>query len=115
MAVPLIVSWFAFSFLLNLPLFLNNAFGEDLQLGLCCAKPFTSVTMLSYYEVSMMATFSSALLIAAIYYRLLAKFLNSNSVAETSTKREVVRFLFILYILKFHIETTSNSQEIDCK
>uniref|UniRef100_A0A914X084 G-protein coupled receptors family 1 profile domain-containing protein n=1 Tax=Plectus sambesii TaxID=2011161 RepID=A0A914X084_9BILA len=81
--LPLIVGWYFLSVTLNLPLMLNDAFGEDPG-GFCGAKKFTSVRLLLSYEFSVMLVFVGSLIITAIYYYRLVKWLKSHATIRNS-------------------------------
>uniref|UniRef100_A0A914W4F8 G-protein coupled receptors family 1 profile domain-containing protein n=1 Tax=Plectus sambesii TaxID=2011161 RepID=A0A914W4F8_9BILA len=74
MTLPLIVGWFFLSVILNLPLMLNDAFGED-PAGFCGAKKFTSVRLLFIYEFTAVLVYVGSQIITAVYYYRLVKWL----------------------------------------
>uniref|UniRef100_A0A914UQ93 G-protein coupled receptors family 1 profile domain-containing protein n=1 Tax=Plectus sambesii TaxID=2011161 RepID=A0A914UQ93_9BILA len=74
MTLPLIVGWFFLSVILNLPLMVNDAFGED-PAGFCGAKKFTSVQLLLIYEFTAVLVYFGSLIVTAVYYYRLVKWL----------------------------------------
>jgi hypothetical protein len=84
----LIIGWFSITAIGNLPLLLNNAFGEDPG-GFCGARKFTEVKMLLLYEMSTMSIFFVSLVLSGLYYMRLAKWLKQH---EDSTNAEGINF-----------------------
>uniref|UniRef100_A0A914WX80 G-protein coupled receptors family 1 profile domain-containing protein n=1 Tax=Plectus sambesii TaxID=2011161 RepID=A0A914WX80_9BILA len=81
--IPLMVGWFFLSVLLNLPLMLNDAWGED-PAGFCGTKKFTSVPLLISYECTVILVFVGSMIITAIYYYRLVAWLKQQ---EASRRR----------------------------
>uniref|UniRef100_A0A914WVE2 G-protein coupled receptors family 1 profile domain-containing protein n=1 Tax=Plectus sambesii TaxID=2011161 RepID=A0A914WVE2_9BILA len=74
--IPVIVGWFCLSAVSNVVLLFNDGFGEDPG-GFCGARKFTEVHILLIYEVTMLVFFVS-LVLSAVYYFRLAKWLKQN-------------------------------------
>uniref|UniRef100_A0A914V3W7 G-protein coupled receptors family 1 profile domain-containing protein n=1 Tax=Plectus sambesii TaxID=2011161 RepID=A0A914V3W7_9BILA len=85
--IPVIAGWFFLSTILNLPLPLNDANGED-PAGFCGAKEFTSIGLMIYYELTVIASFAISLIVTGIYYFRLAKWLRVN---QSTSNREAAK------------------------
>jgi hypothetical protein len=81
MVLPLIIGWYCFAYLLNLPLIITNSFGGD-EAGFCGARKFTSIELLASYEMSILVAFVTAYLLAGIYYYRLAQWLHQHQSVE---------------------------------
>jgi hypothetical protein len=81
MTVPLIFGWYGCAFLINLPLILNQAYGED-PVGFCGAIKFTSVGIMMFYLLAA-SIFPLSLLTTALYYYRLAKWLKQHQTNST--------------------------------
>uniref|UniRef100_A0A914W8Q7 G-protein coupled receptors family 1 profile domain-containing protein n=1 Tax=Plectus sambesii TaxID=2011161 RepID=A0A914W8Q7_9BILA len=87
------VIWYFLSVAFNLPLMLNDAWGED-PAGFCGAKKFTSIPLMISYEFSIIVVFYGALTITAIYYYRLVAWLKQQeaSVNSNSYNKDAVDF-----------------------
>jgi hypothetical protein len=97
--VPLIVSWFAVAFFSNVPLLLNDAFGEDPS-GFCGAKKFSSVLLLSFYLSTLVLIWTVSLILTAIYYYRLIKWLKANQNATTGGPESIDYTRCIMRVMK---------------
>jgi hypothetical protein len=100
--IQLIASWFFLSAILNLPLLLSHANGED-PAGFCGAKKFTSIYLLISYELTIIASFAVSVIITGVYYYRLGNWLKAN---QTTTNQDsikltqsLMRFMKIVTIL----------------
>ena len=75
--IPLMVGWFFLSVIINLPLMLHDAWGED-PAGFCGTKKFTSVPLLISYEFSVILVFVGSMIITAIYYYRLVRWIKQH-------------------------------------
>uniref|UniRef100_A0A914ULU9 G-protein coupled receptors family 1 profile domain-containing protein n=1 Tax=Plectus sambesii TaxID=2011161 RepID=A0A914ULU9_9BILA len=89
--IPLMVVWFFLSIVLNLPLLLNDAWGEDPS-GFCGAKRFTSVPLLLSYELSVMLVFAVSMTVTAIYYYRLVAWLKQHQASLLQSSNETVDY-----------------------
>lgn len=99
MTLPLIFGWSFIAILLNLPLILNNAFGEDPS-GFCGAKKFTSNRLLLNYEFSTVAVFLGSMAITVIYYCRLVKWLKQHESSARNTQEAVDYTRAVMRVMK---------------
>jgi hypothetical protein len=108
MVMPLILGWFCLAFASNIPLLLNNAFGEDPS-GFCGAKKFTSVLLLCWYLCTVVSVFFSGLLFTAVYYYRLAQYLklhrNNNNSDSVHYTRAIMRVMKIVTLIPLFLAT----------
>uniref|UniRef100_A0A914UND3 G-protein coupled receptors family 1 profile domain-containing protein n=1 Tax=Plectus sambesii TaxID=2011161 RepID=A0A914UND3_9BILA len=97
--IPLIVSWFFIAAISNLPLMLNDAFGEDPS-GFCGAKKFTSIPLLLGYEFSVVFAYFGSLVVTGVFYYRLAKWLKLHQTASTGNRQEVDYTRSIMRVMK---------------
>uniref|UniRef100_A0A914V5H9 G-protein coupled receptors family 1 profile domain-containing protein n=1 Tax=Plectus sambesii TaxID=2011161 RepID=A0A914V5H9_9BILA len=97
--IPLIVSWFFIAAISNLPLMLNDAFGEDPS-GFCGAKKFTSIPLLLGYEFSVIFAFVCSLALTGIYYYRLTKWLKKHQTVSTRNHQEVDYTQAVMRVMK---------------
>uniref|UniRef100_A0A914V7F9 G-protein coupled receptors family 1 profile domain-containing protein n=1 Tax=Plectus sambesii TaxID=2011161 RepID=A0A914V7F9_9BILA len=97
--IPLIVSWFFIAAISNLPLMLNDAFGEDPS-GFCGAKKFTSIPLLLGYEFSVIFAFVGSMAVTGIYYYHLTKWLKKHQTVPTGNHQEVDYTRAIMRVMK---------------
>uniref|UniRef100_A0A914WEG6 G-protein coupled receptors family 1 profile domain-containing protein n=1 Tax=Plectus sambesii TaxID=2011161 RepID=A0A914WEG6_9BILA len=90
-AIPLMVGWFFMSIIVNLPLMLNDAWGEDPS-GFCGAKKFTSVPLLLSYELSVVLVFAVSMTITAIYYYRLVSWLKQHQTSLAQSSNESIDY-----------------------
>uniref|UniRef100_A0A914VRQ9 G-protein coupled receptors family 1 profile domain-containing protein n=1 Tax=Plectus sambesii TaxID=2011161 RepID=A0A914VRQ9_9BILA len=97
--IPLILSWSFIAAISNLPLMLNDAFGEDPS-GFCGAKKFTSIPLLLGYEFSVVFAYFGSLAVTGIYYYRLAKWLKQHQTIPTGNHQEVDYTRAIMRVMK---------------
>uniref|UniRef100_A0A914W2I3 G-protein coupled receptors family 1 profile domain-containing protein n=1 Tax=Plectus sambesii TaxID=2011161 RepID=A0A914W2I3_9BILA len=97
--IPLIMSWSFIAAISNLPLMLNDAFGEDPS-GFCGAKKFTSIPLLLGYEFSVVFAYFGSLAVTGIYYYRLAKWLKQHQTIPTGNHQEVDYTRAIMRVMK---------------
>uniref|UniRef100_A0A914WVL8 G-protein coupled receptors family 1 profile domain-containing protein n=1 Tax=Plectus sambesii TaxID=2011161 RepID=A0A914WVL8_9BILA len=79
------VGWFFLSVFLNLPLMLNDAWGED-PAGFCGTKKFTSIPLLISYECTVILVFVGSMIVTAIYYYRLVAWLKQQEASRRRRK-----------------------------
>jgi hypothetical protein len=94
--IPMMVSWVAFCFAVNVPLLLIGATGEDGRVDICTAKTFTSVSLLLVYEATIMIPFFGGANLTALYYYPLAKWLQNNQSVSNRSSNKLTRSLMRL-------------------
>uniref|UniRef100_A0A914V8G3 Uncharacterized protein n=1 Tax=Plectus sambesii TaxID=2011161 RepID=A0A914V8G3_9BILA len=100
MAVPLIVGWYFFCVILNLPLMLNDEWGED-PAGFCGAKKFTSVRLLLIYEFTAVLVFFGSMTLTAIYYYRLVVWLKGQEALVRCSQESVDYTSGVMRVTKF--------------
>jgi hypothetical protein len=104
------IGWYCLSALGNLPLLLNNGFGEDPG-GWCGAKRFTDVRILLMYEFWGMGVFCVSLCLAGIYYFRLTKWLEQHqqtaNVEGINHTRQIMMVTKIITIIPVLLGTTA--------
>uniref|UniRef100_A0A914UXJ7 G-protein coupled receptors family 1 profile domain-containing protein n=1 Tax=Plectus sambesii TaxID=2011161 RepID=A0A914UXJ7_9BILA len=107
--VPLIFGWFCFVILFNMPLLLNNAFGED-TVGFCGIKKFTEVRIMLMYLCVIVIAFA-ALPLSYVYYKRLAKWIKqnrrSNNAENRKRTKEIMLMIKLIVIVPLVFNTTS--------
>uniref|UniRef100_A0A914V819 G-protein coupled receptors family 1 profile domain-containing protein n=1 Tax=Plectus sambesii TaxID=2011161 RepID=A0A914V819_9BILA len=83
----------------NLPLMLNDAFGEDPS-GFCGAKKFTSIPLLLGYEFTVVFAYFGSLAVTGIYYYRLAKWLKRHQTIPSGNRHEVDYTRAIMRVMK---------------